>query len=64
MSSIVMVTDFWHQRNLDWSKPLVFDDYSNDVRVYDMMIVDVNQDSDIIDHPVFDECVDVDIEKM
>ena len=37
---------------VDWSKPPVFDDCSEDVHVDDMMIIDVNQDSDFIDHPI------------
>lgn len=46
---------------VDWSKPPVFDGYLDDVCVDDMMIIDVNQDSDVIDHPIFDVCEEVDV---
>ena len=49
---------------VDWSKAPIFDDYSDDVRIDDMMIFDTNQDSDGIDHPIFDECEDTKIEKV
>lgn len=48
----------------DWSKPPIFDEYVDNVRVDDMLTFNAYQVNDVIDQAIFGACQDVGIEDV